>query len=178
MENQQNRYKGVVHDDQTNQVFIMLRETRWDSFFAIMSLLYLLVVLAFLLWQLFDVWVGSYTLAKALGYTALTNLASQSFRLTFYAFIGGGLGGFVNGVRSILLWFADRTAFGKRYFWRYLGEPWVGGVLAVVALAILRSGIAVLGGDFKVDDVSTRLSLTILALGALAGYGSRLLLVD
>ncbi|NIO05061.1 MAG: hypothetical protein GTN74_10730 [Proteobacteria bacterium] len=55
--------KTYVRDEQTGSVFELKPEERSDTALAIISILYLLLMLAFFFWQLFDVWIKKYSLA-------------------------------------------------------------------------------------------------------------------
>lgn len=149
-------------------------EGRGDQAAAIASMAYLLLMLGLLFWQLFDVWIGNYWLARVLGYGGqLAALANPLFRLLAYTIIGGGLGGAVNGIRSVLNWHVEFRAFGHRYIWKYVTAPWLGATLAVFVFALVRSGVAVVGGDTLPQDADFRQSLSTLVLGILSGYGAR-----
>jgi len=140
---------------------------------AIISLVYLLLILAFFLWLLFDTWIELYSLPNLLGYGDEPLLDTQIFKLITYAFIGGGVGGVLNGLRSVIKWHSDRNTFNRRYIWKYIVLPWQGASLALVAFALIGSGMAVFGGEINIDDANSRQALSVFAIGVLAGYGSR-----
>lgn len=166
--------KDYVLDPKSGRLVKMGSEGRGDWVSAIVSMAYLLLVLALLFWQLFDVWIGNYWLARALGYgEQLAALQDPLFRLIAYTIIGGGLGGAVNGIRSVLNWHVEFHAFGRRYIWKYVTAPWLGATLAVFVFALVRSGVAVVGGDTLPQDTDFRQSLSTLILGILSGYGAR-----
>jgi hypothetical protein len=166
--------KDYVLDKKSGRLVKLGSEGRWDQAAAIGSMAYLMAMLAFFFWQLFDVWIGRYSLAWALGYgDQLAALQDPLFRLVAYAIVGGGLGGTVNGIRSVLNWHVEWQAFGQRYIWKYVTAPWLGATLAVFVFALVRSGIAVVGGDTPPQDSDLRQSLSTLILGILSGYGAR-----
>lgn len=163
-----------VLDEATGKMVRLRPETPGDQAAAIASGVYLLAMLAVFFWQLFDVWVGRYTLALWLGYgDRLEAVADPLFRLIAYAIVGGGLGGTVNGIRSLLAWHVEWGAFEQRYLWKYLTMPWLGATLALFVFALVRSGVAVVGGDMVPADGDLRQSLSTLILGILSGYGAR-----
>jgi hypothetical protein len=164
--------KIYVRDESTGIVYELHPEKTLDTSFAIISILYLLFMLAFFFWQLFDVWIGQYSLVNWIGYD-IGRLGSPSFRLVAFTFIGGGLGGIINGIRSIIGWHSERSGFGRRFVWKYIVAPWIGTALALFAFALIRSGIAIIGGDFKTDAADIRQTLSMFAIGVLSGYGSR-----
>lgn len=164
--------KIYVRDESTGIVYELHPEKTLDTSFAIISILYLLFMLAFFFWQLFDVWIGQYSLVHWIGYD-IGRLGSPSFRLVTFTFIGGGLGGIINGIRSIIGWHSERSAFGRRFVWKYIVAPWTGTALALFAFALIRSGVAIIGGDFKTDAADIRQTLSMFAIGVLSGYGSR-----
>jgi hypothetical protein len=92
--------------------------------------------------------------------------------LIAYTVIGGGLGGVVNGLRSIVSWHADRRAFSWRYIWKYVTLPPLGAVLAAIVYALVYGGVTLLGGGFAADQNTANQALSAFAIGALAGYGS------
>lgn len=161
-----------AEDEQTGKSFELLSETIWDVAAAIVSVLYLFATLVFLCWALFDVYHGQnqvlqYLLSKE---TILPD--SPLSRLIAYAVIGGGLGGVVNGFRSIIVWHSERQAFGWRYAWKYITLPPLGALLAAMVYALVQSGMAVLGGNFVPDENAANQALSAFGIGALAGYGS------
>jgi len=134
------------------------------------SILYLLVLLAFFSWLLFDTWIKRHTLPSLVGYDRVL-LNSPTFRLVAYAVIGGALGGIVNGIRSCLNHY---NGFQRRYAWKYLTAPWMGATLSLLVYALIRSSVAVFSGGTATDNnVSTPQALSNFAAGALAGYGSK-----
>jgi hypothetical protein len=165
--------KIYVRDEATGIVYEVHPEKGVDTSFAVLSIFYLLLMLAFFFWQLFDVWIGQYSLAKLVGYKDIGRLTSPSFRLVAFTFIGGGLGGVINGIRSIIGWHSERSAFGRRFLWKYVVAPWIGTTLALFAFALIRSGIAIVGGDLQTDAANIRQILSMFAIGVLSGYGSR-----
>ena len=156
-------------DPQTGQEFEISPEQWFDVASAWISGLYLLAALAFFAWQLFDIWIGQHSLAAR--YPDTSSLNSPLFRLVAYTAIGGGLGGAVNGLRSFIGWHAEKRAFGWRFVWKYLALPPLGATLAVIVYALIRGGVAIYSGSFA-GDSTTVPSLSALATGALAGYGS------
>lgn len=171
-DNNTRTYEYAV-DDQTGKMYEVRKEGHLDRAAAMASVVYLLFMLALFCWQLFDIWLGYYYLARLVYYPVLGRLAASSFRLTAYALIGGGLGGITNGIRSFMLWHCEKSAFGSRYLWKYIVYPWLGSILALFVYALLRSGVAVLGGDITAGEVGTTQGVSMFAIGALAGYGSR-----
>lgn len=168
------KIKRYVLDDQTGKVFELQDETPLDFWTAVASTIYLLVMLVFFLWLLFDVWFGQFSLATIIGYKELGRLAaSPTFHLLAYTIIGGALGGIVNSIRSILVWHSERQAFGVRFVWKYITAPWLGATLALFVYALIRSGITVFGGEGSITSTTIVQSLATLGMGALAGYGWR-----
>lgn len=162
----------LIYDELSEKVYQVQPETRADAIAAFASAAYLLVMLGLFFWQLFDVWIGQFTLARWVGYDT-NSIASPTFRLVAYTFIGGGLGGIVNGIRSILFWHCEKYVFGVRFIWKYITAPWIGTTLALFTYALIHSGIAVFGGDISTNATSSRQMLAMFATGVLAGYGSR-----
>jgi hypothetical protein len=147
------------------------KDDRLDRLTATLSMLYLLLALAFLSWLLFDTWIERNTFLSGLFRYDPTHerLNSSAFHLIAYTIIGGGLGGVVNGIRSCLIYY---HGFGRRYIWKYITAPWMGATLALIVYALIHSSIAVLGG-VTTPAVGTFQVLSNFAAGALAGYGSK-----
>lgn len=142
---------------------------------------YLMLVLGLLFWLLFDAWIGRYTLVRLLGYTSTAELnaiiSNPYFRLIIFTTLGGGLGGVVNGLRSVLDWHT-KGEFKSRYVWKYIAAPWLGMALALFVFALTRSSLAVFGGSSASSmDSPSELDPTqifsMFAIGLLAGYGAR-----
>lgn len=131
-----------------------------------LCILYLLLMLAFLAWQLFDTWIGQYSLIKHLGYGLQRE---QTLRLIAFTLIAGALGGVVNGLRSTLHY---RDRFERQHVWKYLCAPWMGATLALFVFALLRSGISVLAGTVA-ENVGNTQVLSNFSAGALVGYGAK-----
>lgn len=140
-----------------------------DTHAIIGSILYLLLLLGFFGWQLFDTWIGSHTILVGMGYP-LERLNMPMFHLMTYTLIGGALGGIVNGIRSAVIYC---TAFDGRYVWKYITAPWMGATLALLVYALIRSTVAVLGDPLLNTDISAPQLLANFAIGALAGYGAK-----
>jgi hypothetical protein len=160
-------------DEQTGRVFELETEAIWDVAAAVVSVLYLIVMLAFFAWQFVDVSTGRMALLKEILREDTEKLNSDLCRIIAYAVIGGGLGAIVNGFRSILLWHAERRAFGWRHLWKYITLPLLGATLAAMVYALTRAGIAVIGGNSLAGDAFTIQALAAFAIGSLSGYGSQ-----
>ena len=145
----------------------IVKERITDKMAASLCILYLLFMLAFLTWQLFDTWIRRYSLLVRLGY-GLQN--QPTLRLIAFTLLAGGLGGVVNGLRSTLHYHHD--GFDRRHMWKYLCAPWMGATLALFVYALLRSSISVLGGNVA-GNVGTAQVLSNFSAGALVGYGSK-----
>lgn len=163
----------VAVDDQTGKVYEIVPEKQADTNAARFSLLYLLLMMLFFFWLLFDTWIRQYSLANLLRYPDIQLLSNPSFRLAVYAFIGGALGAIVNGIRSVLIWHAERSAFGSRFVWKYITAPFLGAALALFTYALIRGGVAVLGGDTTQTAPNLVQTLTTFGVGVLAGYGAQ-----
>lgn len=160
-------------DEQTGKTFELETETIFDIIAATISVAYLIVMLALFAWQLVDICTGRMVLLKGILGENAQQLDSGIYRIIAYAVIGGGLGGIVNGFRSILNWHAERKAFGWRHLWKYISLPLLGAILAAIVYALTRAGIAVVGGNSASGNDSTIQAFSAFAIGALSGYGSQ-----
>ena len=158
----------TVLDEQTGKTYELIPEKTWDIIAATFSILYLILMLFIFSGLLVVVW-------NVQSFEHNTDLAI--YLLMIYAFIGGGLGGVVNGIRSFIIWHAERKAFGRRYIWKYISQPLLGAVLAAMVYAVFRSGLVASGANFVPTDNFANQSLAAFALGALSGYGSRRVLI-
>ena len=129
-----------------------------------LCIFYLLVILAFLGWLLFDTWISRYSLL--VGYA---HQREHTLRLIAFTLIAGALGGVVNGLRSTLHY---RKIFDRRHTWKYLCAPWMGATLALFVYALLRSSTAALGGNAGGNFGNVQ-ALSYFAIGSLVGYGSK-----
>src|SRR5882672_596357 len=140
-----------------------------DGKTAMICIVYLLLMLAFFAWLLFDTWIGNYCLARIMRYD-LARLDNNGFRLVAFTVIAGGLGGAIDGIRSVI---DHLETFNRKHVWKYISVPWMGCTLALLVYALLRSSIAVVGGNVSSDGVGSAQVLANFAAGALAGFESR-----
>jgi hypothetical protein len=146
-----------------------LLEKDADHKTAVRCTIYLLLMLAFFGWLLFDTWIGNHSLARIMRYD-LSRLNNASFRLIAFTIIAGGLGGSVDGIRSIMIY---GDSFNGRHRWKYISLPWMGATLALLVYALLRSSIAVLGGSVSSGSIGSTQVMANFTAGALAGFGSK-----
>lgn len=172
-EKQKEKIEKYAADKQTGKIFRLNEETLLDIIAATFSILYLITMLVFFSWQLFDVCTSRIFLLKQIFPQEAAYINSPLFRLIACTVIGGGLGGVVNGIRSLIVWHAERRAFGWRFVWKYITLPLIGVILAAIVYAIIRSGIAVFGGNFAPSSDLPNQILSAFGIGALTGYGSQ-----
>ncbi len=159
-------------DDQTGKVFKLVKEKPWDIAAAIVSVLYLIVMLIFYSWQLLDIGFGKNTFLKLIFPDNTDLLNTALYRIIAFTVIGGGLGGTVNGFRGFIVWHSERKGFGWRFIWKYITFPLLGAILAGIVYAIVRGGVAAFGGNFTPNQDLTNQALAAFGIGALSGYGS------
>ena len=159
-------------DEQTGKVFKLVKEKPWDIAAAIVSVLYLMVMLVFYSWQLLDIGFGKNTLLKLIFPNNSDSFNTALYRIIAFTVIGGGLGGTVNGFRGFIVWHSERKGFGWRFIWKYITFPLLGAILAGIVYAIVRGGVAAFGGNFTPNQDLTNQTLAALGIGALSGYGS------
>jgi hypothetical protein len=162
-----------VYEEQTGRYFEIVKEERTDRVVATVSIVYLIAMIFFFLWQLFDIWVGKLTLARLFGYGGLEQLTQSSTLICIYTFIGGALGGIINEIRGFLFWHCDHGAYGRRYLSKAIISPWLGATLGIFVYFLMRSGIALFTGEFIPAKESIQQGIPMFTLGVLAGYGSR-----
>jgi hypothetical protein len=159
----------TAHDEQTNKVFVIKPETKWATFVASISALYLIGALAFLLWLLFDTWSGRNQLLYRFGY-GKDLFDRESFRLMAFVAIAGALGATVDGIRSIVSWHSERQAYGPRFIWKDLSLPFIGAALGLIVYVTVRGGVGVFNGNFSLDQSGGTPKVTAFAVSALAGF--------
>lgn len=165
--------QGFVIEEQTGRAFEIRAEQRADRITAVISVVYLIIMILFFLWQLFDIWVGKRTLFRIFGYDGFKDLTAAPTLICIYTFIGGALGAIVNEIRGVLFWHCDHEAYGRRYIWKSLIAPFLGGTLGIFVYFLMRSGIALFTGEFIPSEQSVQQGVPMFALGVLAGYGGR-----
>ncbi|MHC4536868.1 MAG: helix-turn-helix domain-containing protein [Planctomycetota bacterium] len=156
-------------DEQTGKIYEVVPEGTWDVVVAVLSILYLVVVLVTFTYLFFAIWTN-YSIE-------IDDPKSPVFLLMAYAVVGGGLGGAINGIRSFIGWHSEREAFKRRYVWKYISLPLIGVALAVIVYAFFRSGLVAFGGNFAPNENFANQALASFAIGALSGYGSRRVLI-
>ena len=110
----------LIPDPQTGEVWLGVREKRRDALVATWSGIYLLLMLAVFFWWLFDIWIGRHSLTRLLGYQNTGALDTPTFRIMAYTVIGGGLGGIINGLRSLEYWHSEKQAFAGCFATRFI----------------------------------------------------------
>jgi hypothetical protein len=160
-----------IKDEQSGEPYEVVPETRFAVIVAAISETYLIAVLMFLLWLLFDTWSGRDVLLVRFGYDKAV-LATASFRLLAYVGIGGAIGGAVDGLRSLIFWHAEKRAYGPRFIWRELALPPIGAAVALICYAIVRGGVGVLSGDVSLDPKGGTPVMAAFAVGTLAGFSA------
>jgi hypothetical protein len=156
-------------DEQTGKSYEVVPEGTWDVFVAVLSILYLVIVLVIFTYLFFAIWTG-YSIE-------IDDPKSPVFLLMAYAVVGGGLGGAINGIRSFIGWHSEREAFKRRYVWKYISQPLIGVALAAMVYAFFRSGLVAFGGNFAPNQNFANQALAAFAIGAFSGYGSRSFLI-
>jgi hypothetical protein len=162
-----------AQDEQTGKVYELEPERCRDTIAATISILYSIAMLIFFSWLLIDFCTGNRLLLRFLIPQNAKILESSLFRLIAYTVLGGGLGGTINGIRSVIIWHCERRAFGWRFVWKNITLPLLGVVLAAIVYAIIRGGIAAFGGGFAIPaEAGDTQAFSAFAVGAIAGYGS------
>jgi len=171
------KVKEYIYEEQTGRYFEVKPEEKKDTWAARVSIIYLVVMIFFFLWQIFDIWLGRLTLARIFGYLDFKPLTESGTLICIYTFIGGALGGIVNEIRGFLFWHCDHEAFGRRYLWKAIVSPWLGAILGLFVYFFMRSGIALFTGEFIPGEETVQQAIPMFTIGVLAGYGSRKLFI-
>jgi hypothetical protein len=145
-----------------------VRESRYNTSLATLSIAYLLLLLAFFFWLLFDTWIGKNSIPGLARYTIPTD--ARVYRLVAFTMLGGGLGGVINGLRSFL---QHGSVFDGRFTWKYITLPWLGTTNALFVYALISSGLSVFGSSGATAGAQPSQIIAMFSVGVLAGYGSR-----
>ena len=163
-------------DPQTGMSFEVKNETAFDTWTAAATGLGLIIAAGLWLWLLFDVWSNCNWLARKVialfGCEAGDSLDSSTYRLVACWMIGGGIGGVINGCRSLIFWHCEKNAFSARFIWKYILFPVLGAVLGLIVYALMHSGVGLLSGPTKPGAGASGQALAYFGVGALAGYGA------
>ncbi|MDA7978920.1 MAG: hypothetical protein MPJ50_09150 [Pirellulales bacterium] len=174
----------VAIDEITGKSFELVPEDRVATIAASISAGYLLCFLLVFLWFTVDLFSERYTFFIWLNPNWVTPQISvggeaHPVEILIYmavaasAFTGGALGGIINEFRSLIVWHAERKAFGARFLWKGIIAPWIGGVLGIFTFAVLNTGIVAMGAAIDTSEASPgRSAFFAFALGSLAGFGS------
>lgn len=137
--------------------------------------LYYAVVLGFALWLLFDVWSSRNYIFRLFAIWDKT-IADPLFKTMAYAIIGGAIGSILYGLRMVLHYYAkENEVYNPRYFLKYVTSPFVGAVLAIIVIAIIRGGVAMFGGPLSPSKGSESIvvgNFASFGVGALIGMGA------
>lgn len=171
--------KKYATDAQTGQQYQLVPEAGWDMVVSWLTVIYSLGVLFFFLLLLFDVYLRLNWLLLAIHSELVIGIdgvnstdAPPLVRSVAFIAIGGGLGGVINNIRSFIVWHSERAAFGRRFFWRHIAQPWIGMTLALFVYALTRGGIVALGGSLS-EAPAPGSNATLFATAVLAGYGAQ-----
>jgi hypothetical protein len=167
-----------VVDEQTGKQFPLRGETPLAVFAASVSAVYLVTVIFVFIWlsiatltsNRFDLRIGDVNIPNP-----LPNPLSGLVRLFAVVALAGALGGAVDGLRSLVLWHAERKSYGARFFWKYLSRPFVGAALGLIAFALAKGGASAVSGELAVsvpENANSGPTLLTFAVGALAGFSS------
>ncbi|MEE9553813.1 MAG: PASTA domain-containing protein [candidate division Zixibacteria bacterium] len=159
-------------DELTRKPYEKVSEGLVDIAAVTFSILYLIAMLIFLSWQLIETFIGQNLIMNWVISEGEDYPNSSLFKLISCTVIAGGLGGVINGIRTVIFWHPEKRASSWRFTWKYITLPLLGAGLAAIVYAITGSGIAAISGDFTVNGNFTAQALAAFAIGALSGYGS------
>ena len=132
-------------------------------------MLYLILVLLFCMWFLFDTWSSNLVVMKMIGITGKP-LEDPLLRTLCFTMNGGAFGGILYHIR-MLFKFHTKNSFDERWLGKYMSAPFESAAMALVVLALVRGGVALFGGTSggggEVNDFAA------LGTGALVGLGMR-----
>lgn len=161
-----------AYDEQTGKLFRLKREDKFAAKIAGVSATYLILMLGFLLWLLFDTWAGRNQLLVYWGYDPKL-LSSDTFRLLALVAIGGAIGGAVDGIRSIVAWHSEREAYGPRFIWKDLSLPLTGAAVGLLVYITVRGGAGAFSGDFSLSGGGGAPELAAFSVASLSGFSSQ-----
>jgi hypothetical protein len=163
--------------------------TTGERVVANLLMLYLLLAFVGVLWFILDIWIGKFTFLTWIRYQVSEDVGIQRlFQLILYGMAGGWLGGVISAARSLQEHYTatveetgnlekqERSRFHIEWSSRWFWGPWQGMGLALIVVALVRSGVLVFvssppsmpNGPVTVfEDFST------LGLGALVGLSAK-----
>jgi hypothetical protein len=159
----------VARDQQTGKVYVIRHEDRWSTALAAVSLTILLLSLLTLAYALIDVWTHQYALLRSLGFRR-EDLDTELFRLLAYTGIAGAIGGATNSFRSLVAWHCEAHAYGRRFFWKDVASPLIGGLVGIFVYVLLRTGTGAVNGDLTLDRENGLVVLAAFGVAFLAGF--------
>ncbi len=162
----------TLEDPMSQATFAVVREGPVGLAFAVAAFLYSIAVVAFLLWELVDIWSGRFRILAWAGFDPRACASSPTFRQLAYLVVGGALGSALSSIRSLVFWHCSHRAFEPRFIWRYLMAPLSGAALSLLVQALVRAGTAVIGAEFGGAAGGGRSEMMLFAVGMLSGYGA------
>ncbi|MCZ6690504.1 MAG: hypothetical protein O7H41_12960 [Planctomycetota bacterium] len=161
----------------------------FEKSLAGMLAVYLFVALFGVFWFIFDVWANRFSLFNMFGYGEVLGALPKGrlplMKLVIYCIAGGWLGGTLSAMRSLQLHYAspvedvgdeqaqEENRFHPGWWMRWCFGPWIGAGLALVVLALVRSGMLVFAASEASGTVTATENFATLGLGALVGLGAK-----
>jgi hypothetical protein len=159
----------VARDQQTGKVYVIRHEDRVSTITAALALSILLISLVVLAYGLVDVWTRQYAMLQLLGFRR-ESLDTELFRLLAYTGIAGAMGGATDAFRSLVAWHCEAHAYGRRFFWKDIASPLVGGLVGIFVYVLLRTGTGAVNGDLTLERANGLVVLSAFGVAFLAGF--------
>ena len=132
---------------------------------------YYLVVMLAAFWLFLDTWGGNLV---ALSYLGLSQQASKDPLLPGMIFLitGAIMGSVLYHIRVLFRYYVKSGFYSYRWFAKYVSAPWESAAMSLVVFALVRGGLALLGGP-PAESAGSTSYFSSFGIGALVGFGMR-----
>ena len=132
---------------------------------------YYLVVMLAAFWLFLDTWGGNLVVLSHLG---LRQQALEDPLLPGMAFLitGAIMGSILYHIRVLFHYYVKSGFYNYRWFAKYISSPWESAAMALVVFALIRGGLAMLGGP-PAESAGSTSYFSSFGVGALVGFGMR-----
>jgi hypothetical protein len=189
MDNKQSHQGGIVRITQTaDGTGRMIEYTTMEKWVAFSLTFYLFLAFVVGLLLILDVWTEQFYGLRWMKFPLPTDTTALGLlQLVIYAMAGGWLGGVISSVRSLQEHYVapvenldnlkkqEETRFHTSWWTRWFWGPWQGMGLALIVIALVRSGVLVFGATNVAPATSGTMtdSFATFGLGALVGIGAK-----
>jgi hypothetical protein len=179
--------KQKIRDTVETEAGARIEYTASDKWTATGLMIYLVAAFVGVLWFILDVWAEQFSVFNLIGYAVPTDEGPRRLlQLVLYGMAGGWLGGIISAVRSLQQHYTapvenvgdlekqEKTRFHTAWWSRWFWGPWKGMGLALIVIALVRSGVLVFAASTGgAETVTATESFATFGLGALVGLSAK-----